>query len=272
MSRTMTALIATFVASSCWLAACGDGGGGGTPTDTIGGSDTAGPQEGCEPAIPAKNDKTSVAPAAAGGDASPLTGVSRAGVTGTEPTRSAACSGLPAYGPTTGFVYPWYGVTFDGTTLTCNNCPSGDTKLQGRWRNHGFCGVNGSGAADPDLPHPADYAEIFFVDGNTWYTKLTTPEGVYEARGWYVCSDKGEGEVGHARLYWVTTEVLQDTGDTGAHVGEVYKTDVALLQSGGLHLFYYNDPVSGQTGAKADYCIIGSDLNGEVCYDPYTRL
>ena len=273
MSRLMTALIATFVASSCWLAACGDDGGNGTTTtDTVGGgsdSDTTGGSEGCEPAIPAKNNNTSVAPAAVAGNASTVTGVSSANVTGTEPPRAGACTGTPSYPATGAYTYPWRGLTVNEQSFTCNNCPDGVPALQGRWRALGHCS-GATDAVDVDLPNPSEYAELLFVDGNSWYAKITNSDGTYEARGWYMCADTGE--LLPARYFWVTTEVLQDTGNTGAHVGEIFKTDVS--GNGGVvnNLFFYDSLAAGSGGIYQAYCKIGDEVGQEACYDPYTRL
>ncbi|MCB9734894.1 MAG: hypothetical protein H6745_20090 [Deltaproteobacteria bacterium] len=269
----MTALIATFVASSCWLAACGDDGGNGTTTtDTVGGgsdSDTTGGSEGCEPAIPAKNNNTSVAPAAVAGNASTVTGVSSANVTGTEPPRAGACTGTPSYPATGAYTYPWRGLTVNEQSFTCNNCPDGVPALQGRWRALGHCS-GATDAVDVDLPEPVG------VRGAAFRRRQQLVREDHElgrhVRGARLVHVRGHGELLPARYFWVTTEVLQDTGNTGAHVGEIFKTDVS--GNGGVvnNLFFYDSLAAGSGGIYQAYCKIGDEVGQEACYDPYTRL
>lgn len=236
---------------------------GGTPTDTGGTGQ-------CGDPIPAQNTNVSVAPnIGSGSDVAQLTGVDRSGETCTEPTRSPTCTG-PSYQATNAFAYPWCGSSNGSDTYTCNGCPDGHPLLQGRFRAMGFCDAM-AGDPDVDTPVPSDFAELLFIEGNTWYARIKngSNNSDYEARGWYFCSEQPENS--NAHLFWVTTEVITDTSGT-AQVGDTIRTDVPLDAGDGPLLFYFNELMGSDAGVNATYCKIGETVNGEECYDPFTRL
>ncbi len=268
-------LVATLSALGLALSGCGEDSASSADTtvttDTSGAETTAETSSGdtaaplCGDPVPALNNTTSVAPQIpSGADVSQLTGVSRAGESCTPPTPNASCNG-PVSAATGAFAYPYCGLTAGGNSYTCNGCPDGHPALQGRWRGVGFC----PDAGDPDVDHPppTEFAELLFIDGNTWYSRIDAGGTAYEARGWYFCAEQPEHP--NAHLFWVTTEVLADS-EGATSVGEVHETDVPLTTTGQLLLFYF-DSVGASTSVGITYCAIGEMVNGELCYDPYTR-
>ncbi|MFO0747625.1 MAG: hypothetical protein U1F43_18445 [Myxococcota bacterium] len=206
-----------------------------------------------------------------GGNTSAVTGVTKPANPKAEPTPNAGCatSDNLSYEATAGFTYPWEGATVDGTTYTCDGCKTGDSKLQGQWRVHGFVNADGTGDMDYDFPDPAtDYAETLFVDGNTWVSHIKDVKASSEGtvRGFYFCSQKPEMATQH--LFWIVTA----SDDADKPVGYVFETDVVLSAGGdNLILDWYDEP--GSVGNQDfQYCRLGTkngDNAEQTCTNPF---
>jgi len=201
---------------------------------------------------------------------SALTGVSKPTNPDPEPTPNAGCSGpqVQNYTPTGGFEYPWQGATAGATTYTCDGCKTGDPKLQGAWRVHGFAD---SGDPDYSFPDPlTDYAETLKVDGNTFEIHIRdqhAAEGEKDQliRGWYFCAQKPEANNEH--LFWVITDVDQGTDQPG----DVIESDV-FLGSGDNIATYWFASVGASENDQAQYCKIGSTNSAnadQTCTSPF---
>lgn len=230
-------------------AACSDSDSGSdSGTDTTGPAETTAPTEtttGGEEATPS-------------GTTSALTGVDT-GVTVTAPTPNPACSRDQVDRGDHGASYPWGGLTAGGTTYTCNKCPTGLSTFQGMWRAHGFA----DDGLTPDFSKGAsasDDAEILFIDGNTWYSRMHDQQSgrTVESRGWFFCSQKPEHPNEH--LFWVTVE---------PNAGRASESDVILSQGDDLRLIFWYDEVGGGTGISIGYCKIGSQAGGVSCNNPF---
>jgi len=262
MNRIVTSCLAALALTS----ACGDDSSTSDATSTTDTSTTT--------------DTATATDTTSGGDtsgaaSSALTGVDKPANPKAEPTPNAACATTeanPDYDPTGAFTYPWEGATVNGTAYTCNGCKSGDPKIQGKWRVHGFENPDGTGDADYDFPDPeTDYAETLFVDGNSFEVHLKdakAPSGQQEARyrGFYFCSEMPEATAPH--LYWIVTEV--DLGSD--QPGDVFESDV--IQPGGSdnNLIYWYNEVGGTQNKDFQYCKIGTvnpDNSEQTCTNPF---
>lgn len=253
MIRYMPWIAAPFFA----LAACDSDSGSSDTTDTTGGDTTTGDTN-----VPAGT--------------SALTGVNT-NVTVTAPTRNAACDNGEVDNANHGAKYPWGGLTVGTTNYTCNACPGGLEALQGQWR---FFLFDNDDNEDYTSPAASDYAEVVYIDGNTWYTKIydsqASPKTV-EARGYYACLQQPEHPNKH--LLWVTLEATP-TGAQGWSAGEAFGSDVPLI--GGAsgkdwRAYWYNDPrdtnadFNKTTGGDDEkpYCQFGSSAGGKTCSNPF---
>jgi hypothetical protein len=233
------------------LAACGDDDTGGT-TDATTQSDGTGSPDG--------EVNTPVGTSA-------LTGVNT-NVSVNTPTANPSCPANEVDNGSKGIKYPWGGLTADGKNYTCNKCPTGLADFQGMWRSHGF----GADEATPDYSKGGDAdiddAEIFYIDGNTWYSMfrdLQTNQTL-ETRGWFVCTQQPEHPNEH--LFWVTLEAIP-AGTFGANAGSIDESDVILSQGSDKKLIFWYDSVGGNTGIQIGYCKIGTTSNGQTCNNPF---
>ncbi len=237
----MPRLVVLIASCALALGACGDDDPDDNGNDVIGGVDTGGP-------------------VVAG--VSQLTGVdTRVNVT---PPAAADCDQSTFIDGIHGAQYPWGGATIAGQTYTCNGCPGGHPEVQGMYRVMGF---DDDGTANPDLPDADnDYAELLYIDGNTWYSVIRDARAgtTTETRGWFFCAMKPEHP--NAHTFWTTTAVDQGS----AQVGGVNESDVFLTLGGGAEmlLFWTNEPGTS-LGIELGYCRIGSTVGGKLCQSPF---
>ena len=242
MKRAMRWIFVPFFA----LVGCDSSSGG---TDATSDADTTG-------------GDTTVAPGT-----SALTGVNT-NVTVTAPTRNANCDNTEVDNGNNGAKYPWGGLTAGTTTYTCNKCPTGLADFQGKWRAHGYK----ADMTTPDYSKGADAAtddaEIFYVDGNTYYSHFhDQQEGKsVETRGWYVCTQQPEHA--HEHIFWVTLEATP-AGVLGSNAGDIGESDVILSQGSDKKLITWYDEVDGATSLQMGYCKIGTSSGSQTCNNPF---
>ena len=198
---------------------------------------------------------------------SELTGVLTE-VSVTTPTRNADCDDGAIDTGVYGAKYPWGGLAVDGLTFTCNKCPGGLPDLQGQFRAHGWDGDWG-GTPDYDIgnsPAKGD-AEVLFIDGNTWYSKLyfRSENRTEETRGYFFCSQRPEHANEH--LFWVITEVVDD-GGIGLDAGTVWRTEVISSGAERKVISWFAD-LSGEQNVQTGYCRIGTEFADKACNDPF---
>ena len=239
-----------WVFSALLIAACGDDGGTNPATDTTGGTDTV------------TSTDTLVGDTSGGGTTSAITGVSTAGVSCSAPTPNAACTGLNTDAATSGFSYPWCGLTTSAKSYTCNGCPFGRVDFGGKYR------AMKDGLSDPPVMDFEDYKEIIDIDGNTFHIKVQDDSGkTFEARGWFMCANKGEQVNEHA--YWVITSATPADGSW--FPGAVLETDHVVINGTDRWYASWYDSVGSQTYTDLEYCRIGSTIFGEDCTDPFAN-
>ncbi|TNF30734.1 MAG: hypothetical protein EP329_13415 [Deltaproteobacteria bacterium] len=225
------------------VAACGDDGGG-TTTDTTNGTDTV------------TTDTNTNA------NTSSVTGVSSEGVTCTEPTPAAGCTGANSDASNVGFEYPWCGLTAGSTTYTCQGCPMGRLNFQGKYR------AVKDGLASPPVLDFDNYKETLFIDGNTFSIHIVDDSGgVTTGKGWFMCAEKPEQLNEHT--YWMFTEASSPDGAWTA--GTVLESDHIIVQGTDQAVISWYDSVGAQTYVDLEYCRIGSQLSGVECTDPFAN-
>ncbi|MFT7582379.1 MAG: hypothetical protein ACI9MR_004061 [Myxococcota bacterium] len=181
---------------------------------------------------------------------------------------AADCNGVDqtgctaTYQGTGGFTYPMCPPTIGSTDYTCQKCPSGIAGLQGMYR---VFGEDENMEPDYSTPDPdTDYAELLFIDGNSWYSVIKDARNgsTAETRGYYMCVDAGQrGE----QIFFITTDVSQ-AGAGGAKVGDVTETDLIASGTDVINLFYYTEAGTAvDTGIFLFYCRIGSMTGGQTC-------
>lgn len=198
---------------------------------------------------------------------SALTGVNT-NVTVTPPTPNASCDASEVDTGTHGSTYPWGGLSAGGSSYTCNKCPSGLQDFQGSFRAHGYAEDETTPDYDKGNSAATGDAEILFIDGNTWYSKLYLKDGdiTEEKRGYFFCSQQPEHPNEH--LFWVITEVVDD-GGSGLEAGDVLRTDVILSQGTDRKLIYWFRDLTGQLYDQFGYCKIGTQAEGKTCNNPF---
>lgn len=195
---------------------------------------------------------------------SALTGVNT-NVTVTTPTPNASCNAEAVDTGTHGAKYPWGGLTAGDTSFTCNKCPAGLPNFSGRWRAHGY--VDNSDEPDYSKGSTASEAEIFYIDGNTWYSHWVKPDGTeFEVRGWFFCSQQPEHPNEH--YFWKSLETVPASA-LGGDIPEVYRSNVKLDAGGDRVLFEWFYELTGTTLYQTGYCRIGTTYNGQNCNDPF---
>jgi len=164
-----------------------------------------------------------------------------------------------------GLTYPFGGLTVGGTSYTCNGCPNGHPDIQGRWRFHMMGRQENPDLVDYTLPDPVtDYAQVLFVDGNTFYwgVRDVQEQRTAQHRGYYFCSMRTENSAKH--IYWVFTD-----SDESDSVSRILRTDTIL--SGGSNNFLFSifdSPTGGSEFQNFYYCRFGSSKDGHTCGDP----
>jgi len=258
-------MMATSIAALLWVGACGDSESKGDTTTTST-SDTT-----------STTDTATTTDTTSDPNTSSITGVTKPANPKPEPTPDPACAANennPDYAATSGFKYPWEGIEIGDADFTCNGCKTGDPRLQGKWRVHGFVNPDGTGDMDYDFPNPAtDYAETLFVDGNTFEVHLKDAkapsgqqEGVY--RGFYFCSEMPQQPGAH--LFWIVTD--SDMGST--EPGDIFESDVGQGAQGSASniLIYWYDEVGSTQNKDYQYCKLGTknpDNNAQTCTNPF---
>jgi hypothetical protein len=246
MKRYMSLIVVPVFA----LAACGDDNGGGG-TDTTGSDGTTSP-----------DGETTSPPGT-----SQLTGVNT-NVQVTVPQRNANCDDSRVDNATHGARYPWGGLTAGERTFTCNRCPSGLGDFQGMWRAHGFAADQSTPDYNKGSDAANDDAELLFIDGNTWYSRLHDHQSgqSVETRGWFVCTQQPEHPNEH--LFWVTLQATP-AGVFGANAGDINESDVILSSGTDKKLIAWYDDVGGNTSVQIGYCKIGTQSGSQTCNNPF---
>lgn len=242
----MKRFLLAWASAALLIAACGDSG---SSTDTTGGDTSTGTD--------------TIADTTTNTGTSAITGVSTAGVTCTEPTAAAGCTGRNSDAANVGFSYPWCGLSYDGTDFTCQGCPNGRINLQGNYRRIK------DGTSSPPVMDFDNFKEILDIDGNTFHNKILDDAGVtLELRGYFMCAEKPEQL--NERTFW---NILTSTESSGEYApGAVLMSDHIIVQGTDQALVSWSyDDAGVMKWDDAEYCRIGSKVQGVDCTDPFAN-